>query len=110
MRECLHEPADAHSRTGGVRHPGRADTLVVEHDGTVTVVTIVRPERRNAVDSVCADRLREAFEAFDRDDARSVAVLTGATGTSRRRRPRGGGRGDRRTIPDHGPGPMGPRA
>ena len=74
--------------------PYRADTLVVEHDGPVTVVTINRPERRNAVDSVCADQLREAFLAFDRDDDRSVAVLTGAGGdVLRRRRPQGGGRG-----------------
>src|SRR5580700_12331135 len=54
--------------------PYRADTLVVEHDGPVTLVTINRPERRNAVDSVCADQLREAFVAFDGDGERSVAV------------------------------------
>ena len=47
--------------TPGTYRPYRADTLVVEHDGPVTVVTINRPERRNAVDSVCADQLREAF-------------------------------------------------
>jgi enoyl-CoA hydratase len=89
--------------------PYRADTLLVEHDGPVTVVTINRPERRNAVDSVCADQLREAFLAFDSDDARSVAVLTGAQGSFCAGADlKAVAEGDRRPIPDHGPGPMGP--
>ena len=37
--------------------PYRTDTVSVEHDGPVTIVTITRPERRNAVDSLCADQL-----------------------------------------------------
>jgi enoyl-CoA hydratase len=81
----------------------------VAHDGPVTVVTINRPERRNAVDSVTADRLREAFEAFDGDDERSVAVLTGADGMFCAGADlKAVTEGDRRPIPDHGPGPMGP--
>jgi enoyl-CoA hydratase len=89
--------------------PYRADTLLVEHDGPVTVVTINRPERRNAVDSVCADQLREAFLAFDSDDARSVAVLTGAQGSFCAGADlKAVAEGDQRPIPDHGPGPMGP--
>jgi enoyl-CoA hydratase len=89
--------------------PSRTDTLVVQHDGPVTVVTINRPERRNAVDSVCADQLREAFLAFDHDDDRSVAVLTGA-GTSfcAGADLKAVAEGDRRPIPDEGTGPMGP--
>ena len=89
--------------------PYRADSLLVEHDGPVTVVTINRPERRNAVDSVCADQLREAFLAFDADDDRSVAVLAGAAGTFCAGADlKAVAEGDRRPIPDHGPGPMGP--
>ncbi len=89
--------------------PYRADTLLVEHDGPVSVVTINRPERRNAVDSVCADQLREAFEAFDQDDERSVAVLAGAEGTFCAGADlKAVAQGDRRPIPDDGPGPMGP--
>ena len=53
---------------------------VVVHDRTV-VVTIDRPERRNAVDGTTAAALHEAFADFDRDDALDVAVLTGAAGT-----------------------------
>jgi enoyl-CoA hydratase len=89
--------------------PYRTDSLLVEHDGPVTVVTINRPERRNAVDSVCADQLREAFVAFDGDDDRSVGVLTGAAGMFCAGADlKAVTEGDRRPIPDRGPGPMGP--
>lgn len=53
----------------------------VERDGPVTVVTLQRPERRNAVDRVMADQLAAAFRSFDADDAASVAVLHGEGGT-----------------------------
>ena len=89
--------------------PARTDTLSIEHDGPVTVVTIDRPERRNAVDSVCADQLRQAFLAFDADPDASVAVLTGAQGTFCAGADlKAVAEGDRRPIPDQGSGPMGP--
>jgi len=56
------------------------DTVVVEREGPVTVVTIDRPERRNAVDGPTAAALADAFRAFDDDPGASVAVLTGAGG------------------------------
>jgi enoyl-CoA hydratase len=56
-------------------------TVRVEHDGPVSIITIDRPERRNAVDGATARALADAFRAFEADDARSVAVLTGAGGT-----------------------------
>ena len=49
-------------------------------DGPVRVVTIDRPERRNAVDAATATALADAFRAFDADDGAAVAVLTGAGG------------------------------
>ncbi len=52
----------------------------VVHDRTL-LVTIDRPERRNAVDGATAAALHEAFVDFDDDDALDVAVLTGAEGT-----------------------------
>src|ERR1700735_2060152 len=95
--------------SSGPYRPYRDDALLVAHDGPVTVVTINRPERRNAVDSVCADQLREAFEAFDHDDDRAVAVLTGAGATFCAGADlKAVAEGDRRPIPDDGPGPMGP--
>lgn len=83
--------------------------VIVEDRDAVRVVTIDRPDRRNAVDAATAVLLLEAFETFDRDDALAVAVLTGAGGhfcagadlkalTE----------GDRRPVRDDGPGPMGP--
>lgn len=58
-----------------------SDTVKVTTDGPVMVVTIDRPEVRNAVDSVTATALADAFRAFDADPTVSVAVLTGAGGT-----------------------------
>lgn len=56
-------------------------TVGIRREGPVTVVTIERPERRNAVDGPTAALLLAAFEEFDADDSASVAVLTGAGGT-----------------------------
>ena len=47
-------------------------------DERVTVVTIERPERRNAVDLATASALFDAFQSFDADPNADVAVLTGA--------------------------------
>jgi enoyl-CoA hydratase len=46
-------------------------------EGAAAVVTIDRPERRNAVDGATAAALLEAYERFATDDAR-VLILTGA--------------------------------
>jgi enoyl-CoA hydratase len=51
-----------------------------ECDGPVAVVTIDRPEVRNAVNGTTAAKLAETFRAFDADADRAVAVLTGANG------------------------------
>ena len=56
-------------------------TVLIEHRQDLTLVTINRPEARNAVDRATATRLADAFRAFDADDSQSVAVLTGAGGT-----------------------------
>ncbi len=53
---------------------------VVQH-GRITVVTLNRPEVRNAVDGATASALAEAFHAFDRDESSDVAVFHGANGT-----------------------------
>jgi enoyl-CoA hydratase len=47
----------------------------------VAVVTIDRPEVRNAVDAPTAHALAETFRRFDQDEAALVAVLTGAGGS-----------------------------
>ncbi len=56
-------------------------TVHYEVEGPVAVVTIDRPDARNAVDRPTAEALVDAFTRFDTDDALAVAVLTGAQGT-----------------------------
>ncbi len=53
-------------------------TVVTESRGNIFIVTIDRPDRRNAVDRDTAQQLYDAFDAFDRDDNLSVAILQGA--------------------------------
>ena len=55
--------------------------ISVRDDGPVRIVTVERPERRNAYDRATAAALASAFRAFDADDSSAVAVLTGAGGT-----------------------------
>jgi enoyl-CoA hydratase len=55
-------------------------TVSFERDGRIAIVTIERPERRNAVDGATARQLYEAFKVFDADDGLDVAVLTGRGG------------------------------
>lgn len=49
-------------------------------DGDVLIVTINRPELRNAIDLRTAQALNDAFVTFDRDAAASAAILTGTDG------------------------------
>src|SRR5262245_48618607 len=56
-------------------------SILVETRGPIVIVTINRPAARNAVDRPTGAALVEAFRAFDGDDTRSVAILTGAAGT-----------------------------
>src|SRR6266404_6481345 len=56
-------------------------TVLFDTDGEVAVVTINRPEVRNAVDDPTAEALVQAFRRFDADEGLAVAVLTGAGGT-----------------------------
>ena len=55
-------------------------SIIVSRDGPVTIVTIDRGARRNAVDAATARDLHQAFLAFDADREACVAVLTGADG------------------------------
>jgi enoyl-CoA hydratase len=49
-------------------------------DGRAAVVTIERPQRRNAVDLATAEQLYAAFLRFDADEAADVAILQGRGG------------------------------
>src|SRR5688572_21438994 len=54
--------------------------LLYETAGPIAIVTINRPEVRNAVDSETAGLLFEAFSNFDADDSLAVAILQGTDG------------------------------
>src|SRR5689334_23115296 len=58
-----------------------AKSVLTKHDNHVLVVTINRPQARNAVDSQTALALVEVFEQVNADDDLRVAILTGAQGT-----------------------------
>jgi enoyl-CoA hydratase len=56
--------------------------VTYERRGAASVLTIDRPERRNAVDGPTADALAEGYERFVADDEARVLVLTGAGGVA----------------------------
>ena len=55
-------------------------SVEVETQGGVTLVTLRRPDVRNAVDAATAHALHAAFVAFEQDDSAHVAVFQGAGG------------------------------
>ncbi|MFL5872475.1 MAG: crotonase/enoyl-CoA hydratase family protein [Solirubrobacterales bacterium] len=56
------------------------DEVRYERQGAAAVLTIDRPERRNAVDAATALALRQGLENFEADAEARVLVLTGAGG------------------------------
>jgi enoyl-CoA hydratase len=85
------------------------ESVLADRKGKVLVVTVNRPQARNAVDSATARDLGEVFQAFDRNDELCVAILTGAQGTFCAgfdlREVAAGGRSP---VQEDGTGPMGP--
>jgi enoyl-CoA hydratase len=49
-----------------------------ERRGAAAVLTIDRPNRRNAIDAAAAASMRQALETFEADEAARVLVLTGS--------------------------------
>ncbi len=84
-------------------------TVLVEKRDHILIVTINRPEVRNAVDGATARELAAAFRCFDSDKELSVAVLTGASSTfcaGADLKAIAAGRGN--ALSEEGDGPMGP--
>ena len=52
--------------------------VLFEARGDIAIITINRPERRNALGTAVRAGLRESFERFEADDALKVAILTAA--------------------------------
>ena len=84
-------------------------SLRTEQQDSILVVTLDRPERRNAVDAATAAALASAFRELDRNPSLSVGILTGAGGHFC-----GGAdlkaiaEGELREVGPEGDGPMGP--
>jgi enoyl-CoA hydratase len=57
-----------------------SEPVIAERRGNVLLITINRPEVRNAVNAAVAAGVAGALEELDDDDSLSVAVLTGAGG------------------------------
>lgn len=56
--------------------------LRYERIGAAAVLTIDRPERRNAIDAAAAELFRQGLRDFEADEEARVLVLTGAGGVS----------------------------
>jgi len=81
----------------------------VARQDAILVVTISRPEVRNAVDAATAAALADAFRAFDGDAELSVAILTGSGGNfcaGADLKAIAAGQGN--ALHEDGDGPMGP--
>jgi enoyl-CoA hydratase len=57
------------------------DEVLTERDGAVLVITLNRPQARNAVNAALARGLAAAVDTLDGDPELSVGVLTGAGGS-----------------------------
>ena len=72
-----------------------SEIVTYEADGRVAVITLNRPEARNAVNGAVAEGLEAAIDRLEDDDDVWVGVLarqhrgSGASGLLRRRRPQG---------------------
>ncbi|WP_287028481.1 crotonase/enoyl-CoA hydratase family protein [Pseudomonas sp. UBA6310] len=85
--------------------------VIVERLDAITVITLDRPQARNAVDRATADALSAALREFEEDPQARVAVLTGSGGTfcagaDLHAVAEGGERRNR--LQAQGDGPMGP--
>jgi enoyl-CoA hydratase len=58
--------------------PAMSEGMRYERVGAAAVLTIDRPERRNAIDAAAAERFRQALADFEADEGARVLVLTGA--------------------------------
>lgn len=55
-----------------------ADEVLYERDGQIVVITLNRPDKRNALNAAMRDGLWKAWRDFEADDSLRVAILTGA--------------------------------
>jgi enoyl-CoA hydratase len=84
-------------------------SIQIEQQGKITIISLNRPQARNAVDRATAQALADAFRAFDEDENAAVGVLYGNHGTfcaGADLKAIAAGQGNR--VEPDGDGPMGP--
>ena len=55
--------------------------VLVDRSGTTLIITLNRPERRNAVDYAMSEAIAAALDTLDADAALRVGIITGAGGS-----------------------------
>lgn len=58
--------------------PASTDPVLYEERGEIVLITLNRPQKLNAISIAMRDQLVTAFERFEADAGKRVAVLTGA--------------------------------
>lgn len=56
------------------------DSVLVQREGAVLVVTINRPQARNSIDRATSEAIARAIDELDADPALTLGILTGAGG------------------------------
>lgn len=54
-----------------------SSSLLIERDGAVLIITINRPEVRNAIDRATSEAIASAMDQLDNDPTLSIGILTG---------------------------------
>jgi enoyl-CoA hydratase len=78
MRACVNGYDRTLARLDTIARMSAAAPARYERSGRAAVITIDRPERRNAVDGETADLLRQGLARFERDDEARVLIVTGS--------------------------------
>jgi enoyl-CoA hydratase len=58
----------------------QSEAVLVERDGRIQIITLNRPDARNAVNQALAEGVAKALDELDADDELSVGIVTGAGG------------------------------
>ncbi|MBU2512569.1 crotonase/enoyl-CoA hydratase family protein [bacterium] len=83
--------------------------VLFESHNKVSIISINRPQVKNAVDLNTANQLADAFRQFDEDDSQFIAVLTGTGSTFCAGADlKGVSEGRANRVEEKGDGPMGP--
>jgi enoyl-CoA hydratase len=70
--------SEAQTEQGVAPHTPEQKEVLTERRGRALLITLNRPEARNAVNMAVAEGVAGALDQLDREDALSVGVLTGA--------------------------------